>query len=526
MKYFDFHCHSVFKQVFDENPNMQSFINRSDVPGIVQLCTDLPNIIQTQIHPSQLAEFQDEVLVGVVLYSLESFLAAEVINLRKVLKGSSRHKLSLQLLQDVAKGKYKSFSEFILDRSLTPYLESQTTFNVIKSESFSNLLPKNKVNIFFVIEGCHSLVDTSNRFLPPDQSFPVGEIIANLDKLLQKVNILSINLTHLQQSNLCNHAFGIQLTKVEPFVPKGNGMQQDGLNVAAGIFKRGICVDLKHMSFKSRRDLMQAIDNGSIANPQPLVCTHSGFTGIPFNDWASYISLKKPAASGLYLELAKTIHSEWSPVQPGAPTFNSSSINLFNEEIVWIVKHGGVIGISMDRRILGYVDKFDNSPTGVREDNELIVDTEFFSKDEWTALGIKNSEIGKKIENGDCLTMTQLEENTEISISARNEYFFDHFLLHLKHYLQVCHDAGISIDESSSHICIGSDFDGLINPFLNTPTVKEMADLRKYISMNFQFYLQSLSDAKLWADQLDVDSFLDKLFYNNGYNFVKKRMTT
>jgi microsomal dipeptidase-like Zn-dependent dipeptidase len=84
----------------------------------------------------------------------------------------------------------------------------------------------------------------------------------------------------------------MQLANFQPFIPNGNGMQDDGRKVIQGIFDRGVCVDLKHMSYKSRRDLMTEIDAGNFQNVQPLLCTHAGFTGMPFANWLDYVTLK------------------------------------------------------------------------------------------------------------------------------------------------------------------------------------------------------------------------------------------
>lgn len=523
MRYFDFHAHVLLKQLFDENPNIDARIERSDVGGIVRACTDLPNIIQTQIHQSQLAEFKDEVIVGAVLHGLERFLAREVIPLRKHLKGSSQHKLSLTLLSNVVDNVEKAFTNFTVSRTLERYLAAPESFNVLNKDSFTAELPKNKVNVFFVVEGCHSLVDTNNEVAPPDKHFPPQEILDNLDVLLKKVPIISINLTHVQQSNLCNHAFGIQITLSTPFFPHGNGLTTDGRTVIQGIFDRGICVDIKHMSYKSRLDLRNEIDSGAFNNVQPLLCTHAGFTGTSFDDWPGYISLKKPVADTFYIEVAKTMQTKNEPSRPGAPAFNMTTINLFDEEIAWLVTHGGMIGLSMDRRIMGHVSKFDDDPTGIRKDIDRIVDKEHISKVEWNALGIRNSNIGKLIDEQDCVSITDIEDSTEQSIPARDEYFFDHILLHLKHYFQVCHNAGIAIAEARKHITIGSDFDGLINSFINMQVVTDMRQLKEYIRMNFRFYLESLTDSRQWVDELDVAGFVDDLFYNNGFAFIKGR---
>ncbi|HEY0679508.1 MAG TPA: membrane dipeptidase, partial [Chitinophagaceae bacterium] len=406
MQYFDFHTHVLLKQLFDDNPNIDTRIQRSDVAGIPQACTDLPTIIQSQVHQSQLADFADEIIVGATLYSLESYLAREVIPLRQHLKSSSQHKLSLTLLQGVVNNTVTAFTHFLMERTLDRYLNAPESFNVLTKQSFNGPLPKNKVNVFFVIEGCHSLVDSHNEFIPGQKSFPPAEILANLDILLRKVKIVAINPTHMQQSNLCNHAFGIQITATAPFYARGSGLTNEGRTVIQGIFDRGICVDVKHMSYRSRWDLRNEIDNGNFSNPQPLLCTHAGFTGVPFSDWAGYISRKRSVEETFYLEVAKSMHTRNMPRRPGAPAFNSTTINLFDEEIVWIVRHGGMIGLSMDRRILGYVDKFDNRPTGIDQNSPLMVDKEYISKTEWAGYNIPNSRIGKLIDEGDCVTRT------------------------------------------------------------------------------------------------------------------------
>ncbi|WP_449397534.1 hypothetical protein [Chryseobacterium wanjuense] len=94
---------------------------------------------------------------------------------------------------------------------------------------------------------------------------------------------------------------------------------------------------------------------------------------------------------------------------------------------------------------------------------------------------------------------------------------------HVKHYFQVCKDNGIPINVAQKHITIGTDYDGLINPFINMPTVKRMADVRSYISMNLKYFLKDLKDSKKWADELNIDTFMEDLFYHNGYRFLKSR---
>lgn len=521
MKYFDFHAHIILKQLFSDNPNIDAAVSKGDVAGIPRQCTDLPNIIESQIHQTQLAEFEEEVVVGCVLYAMESFLAQEVLRLRTLLRSGSQHKLSAALLQSVVDRKLLPFTDFIMGRTLSNYLNAPQSFNILRRTSFDQPLPKNKVNVFFVIEGCHSLVDSSNGIDIAKQPFQPAEILANLDTLLSKAPVISVNPVHMQSSNLANHAFAIQLANVRRFIPHGNGLTPDGQTVIQGLFDRGICVDTKHLSYKSRLDLRTAIEANAFRNVQPLVCTHTGFTGIPFHQWAGFIANIVPSFEAIYIELAKSMQVRNNPRRPGAPAFNASSINLFDEEIAFIVRHGGMIGLSLDRRIIGYVDKHDAEPTGVDHSSPFIVDKEFISAAEWKSFEIPQVALAKSVNDDDCMTMEELETSTD---GGRDDFFYDHVQLQLKHYLQVCIDAGIALETAQQHICMGSDFDGLINPFINMPTVKNMDELKKYLRKHFAFFLQNLEDSKLWAQQLNVDKFTEDLFYNNGFNFIRSRL--
>ncbi|WP_341835252.1 hypothetical protein WJU16_20390 [Chitinophaga pollutisoli] len=525
MQYFDFHTHPILKQLFSESGGVTDMIGRNEVKVLQSQCTDIPNIIQSQIHPSQLAHYPDGVLMGVVLYSMESYLAAEVIPLRQHLRNGSQHKLSEPLLKKIVRNDLKAYTDFLVNRTLKAYLDNSDIFQVVTPESFAGGLPSNRIHIFFVVEGCHSFVDSVNR-TGEGKVFPVQEIVDNLDKLLaREIPILAVNLTHMQQSSLCNHAFGIQLTNPKPFFPYGNGMQPDGYDVAQALFDRGIHPDLKHMSFKSRRDLMRAIDGTGDATmhaPMPLLCTHAGFTGISFGEWPEYMALARAEGPVVRIEMAKTLSIDSMPSSICTPTFNMTTINLFDEEIAWIVQHGGMIGLSMDRRILGYVDPFDADVDG-RLDGDFVVDTDFISLPEWDDLGIDLEKYRDKVDDAQCLTVGRLRQNWEEQ-GTQERWYYDHIFLHLKHYLQTCLRAGIPLETSIKHITIGSDFDGLINPFITMPGVKDMERLKRYVRSDFKGYLSQLEDAAGWYRELDVDRFAENLFFENGYRFVKAFM--
>lgn len=525
MQYFDFHTHIILKQLFDDNPNIDAKISKSDVTLIPRACTDLPNIIESQVHQSQLAELSDEVIIGATLYGCESFLAAAVQPLQSLLVNNSKHKMSATKLAAIASGvppTYPTFTSFTKKLTFDAFMNAPLSFNILTKGSFDNPLPKNKVNIFFLVEGCHSLIDSVNKITGAAKYNP-DEILSNLDILLTTAKIVSINITHLQQSSLCNHAFAMQIADVTHFIPLGNGLADDGRKVIQGMFNRGISVDLKHMSYKSRLDFRNDMDAGRYQNPQVPLCSHVGFTGIPFSSWIGNIQRLEPVSDSFYIELVKPLQNDNSFFDPGTPAFNLSTINLFDEEIVWIVKNGGVIGLSLDRRIIGYISANDDRPTGRDSTSPLFVDKEYISKSEWSSLGLDGAILGKLItgDPDDYVTENVETDCLDRSQSTVLEYYSDHVLMHILHYFQVCFDAGIPIATASKSITIGSDYDGLINPFINIEKVESIPDLKQYILTNLSFCLSSSEKSKVWKGQLDIKSFVEDLFYNNGFNFIK-----
>jgi hypothetical protein len=99
-----------------------------------------------------LTESDEEVLVGAVLYGMESFLADEVLKLRRHLRAGGQHKLSGTLLNDIFENRVLSFAHFTIEPTLNNYLNASQSFNVLTRTSFDQPFPKNKVNLFFVIE--------------------------------------------------------------------------------------------------------------------------------------------------------------------------------------------------------------------------------------------------------------------------------------------------------------------------------------------------------------------------------------
>ena len=517
MNYFDFHLHPTLKTTLKEDLPYDSQIPGNAVSGIVGCCTDLPQIVASQASVSQLMRFEQK-LLGIALYSLESVIAGD-----KTLNSVARSNKKLskyvnpERLQAIADNTIKAYD--YLTKILLPAFQQKPEFRILdKYVDFAALDPS-KIHVFFVLEGCHSLCNSSNTV------YDKTEIIQNLKELASKIPLVSVNITHLQKSTICNQAFGIQLTNNSTFIPSGNGITKDGEEVIQACYDLGICVDIKHMSLIARKQLFRQIKEGKYKTPQPVICTHAGFTGIPSSDIRHYVLAYEEKGGAAKIIYGKPNHRAPSIdiLRRPAPAFNASSINIYDEEIAAIVANGGLIGLSLDRRIGGFVSQYDEDPYAFFNDETFVVDKEYFSQAEFQQLGITRKNISSRINDSNCNMKSDLLEASEVP-SMLEEFHRQHIMLQLKHYLQVCINHKIPLLQAQTQICIGSDFDGIINPFYCVLNVDALPQLYAYLKKNFQQFLGNYTDSRAWRAQLNVDQFIDKLFYQNGHAFIKKQI--
>ena len=517
MNYFDFHMHPTLKTTLKEGMPYDLQIPSNAVSGVAGLCTDLPQIVASQASVKQLMQFEQK-LFGVALYSIESVIAGDK-TLNEVAATNKKLKkyIGIQRLQDIKSNQLKAYD--YLKNELLPIFQTKPEFTIVDRTTDFNALDPDKIHVFFVLEGCHSLCNSSNTV------FDKQEIINNLNDLTSLVPVLSVNLTHLQKSNISNQAYGIQLTNNSAFIPTGNGLLPDAEDIIQACFNKNICIDVKHMSVIARRRLFQQLNANKYQNQQPVICTHAGFTGIPTGSIPDYVVAFEQKGGAVKIVLGKPNHIQPNVdhLQRLAPTFNASSINLYDEEITTIVRNGGLIGLSLDRRISGFVSQFDEDPFAFFNDETFLVDKEYISVPEFQQLGITPHNISSKINDAWCNTKQDLLDVSEPP-SVLVEFHRNQIMLQLKHFLQVCINDGIPLQDAQTKICIGSDFDGIINPFYCVTTVDELPKFKTYLKKNLRNFLGRYTDSRALRDQLDVDVFTDQLFYQNGISFVQKRL--
>ncbi|MEO6820881.1 MAG: hypothetical protein ABI266_01980 [Ginsengibacter sp.] len=521
MPFFDFHIHPTLKSLFsekDDDLQLRKFspwtpLDKSKIPFLLKCCTDFPSILQSQGNLAQLVA-SDCNLVCIALYIPEKdMLTADL--LQKSTKGPLSIYLQKHKMDSILNGNpYQILraDDWLTLTDADQFGISNKKVKVIKKRSDYDENDQSTIHVVFSVEGCHTL---SSEL----QNFDVDTIIRNIDDLRNNVALLSINLTHMEQSPLCNHAFGMQFLSNEGFRPSGFKIEDKGIRVLKHCYENKIMIDIKHLSLGSRQHLYELRRSPEFDDiRQPIVCTHAGFTGISVKEIPDYLfSFRK------FSEKGYSVYWQGKPVKYGGtprPCFNASSINLYDEDIIEILLSGGMIGLSLDKRILGYQD-FEQESDG-RDDFPL--ETEYVSnKEENIFLGNGKVTISKAFVDfqDKVIGWDEIEEGGVVD-PRMSDYHLKHFMAHILHVIVIAQKNGYDVMNALNQVCIGSDYDGLINPVWVCETANSLEHFKSEFEDNF---VPFANDSTIMLPiGFDVKVFSKKLFFENGRDFVMNRL--
>ncbi|HYC29264.1 MAG TPA: hypothetical protein VEB42_10615, partial [Chitinophagaceae bacterium] len=182
------------------------------------------------------------------------------------------------------------------------------------------------------------------------------------------------------------------------------------------------------------------------------------------------------------------------------------------EDIIRILSSGGLIGISLDQRIVGYpADSIGNGIDVFPSDVEYISEADakiFFGPDPSKVPVYKGS-------IDDVLTGAEAEDHNTFRHDSHARYWINQVI----HVLGVAKSNGM-LASALKQICIGSDFDGLINAIDCCETAEGYMDFKAQLStiMKTKKFWQGTG---LKEGDVDVDNFLEALFFENAFNFLQ-----
>jgi microsomal dipeptidase-like Zn-dependent dipeptidase len=357
-----------------------------------------------------------------------------------------------------------------------------------------------------IVEGLHCFFDD------PDATDAKEKFTENFNAFTDANTVVSMNICHMQQNQFCNHAYGIQLFNPAFFYPTGQGITEWGKEVINLMCSKKILTDIKHMSLKARIDLylMFKVADTVPKFIQPIICTHAGTTGLRMIDRVKYIE-KVPVNKGLVFE---TVYLKPKSRFYDDVYHNCSSINLYDEDIENIFLSEGIIGLSFDQRILGFADDSIQTSAIVPQDLEYISHLEagyFF--------GPTPANLQVWPESNNVWTIKDFDEvaeNKDLYPDLHRKFLINNIV----HILWVASQHSlIGVHKAAKQICIGTDFDGLINAI---DCCKDANGLQQLKDDMREELAEGLNSNGFHA--LNVDVLLDDIFYNNGKNFMLKRL--
>lgn len=513
MPFFDFHLHPSLKPQMSLPPGFPSpweiikiqFAHPSLFTMLLK-CGGITEVVDSQASLTQLVAGKVN-LVAIALHPPESNMMKDDLIVMVATDEQTQY-INIDRVKAISKGNI--YFEMLNDelKNLTTHLtQNGKQLKLIKKISEYNAADTNTVHAILNVEGPHAFYgNREGKTLPAI----LADFWNNFDSFTAANRIFAMNIAHLQDNDFCNHAFGIQIFKVEPFYPNGDGISVHGIKLLEKMKAKNILVDIKHTSLSARQDLYHYRIGES---NWPIVCTHAGLTGIRKKDRGNYFLWNTTLSTG-HLKIR---HFKPSGYLKGT-SFNPSSINLYDEDVREIIYSGGLIGLSLDRRILGTPDLEMLSPDYPDE----IFEEEIISPAE-----------------KDFFRTVERHESDEVLITDNirrdDRKYADIF--HARQFLnQVFHlfviadepdeennNAVINKGLMAKRICIGSDFDGLISAVECCHDVTEMQAFKDLLLDNYDNWEAEFvqrSGCPALSSFISKKQLFDNIFYQNAVDFL------
>ncbi len=524
-RYFDLHCHPVLKTLFKEQGNRVSPWKNIRLKDVA-----FGNALDSQSSLRMIVECGNMNLVCMPMYAPEMAMMNQAL--------------------------LKSFAPFYkeIDKSRIEKMGDGTyTYAQVRNEEWKNLhmpapgnspILKNKnvkvltdigeynsddmdtIHIILSVEGVHNFY--------PD-NFDTSDTAAIVDAFETEVNkgylFLYLTPAHLAPNIFVNHCYGIKFFSKYNLVPVGDGiMDRDEQNKpdpnrGYGLINRAqelkVLIDIKHMSLKARKEFYR--HHAQNFPDRPIIASHMGVTGFSWDDIGSYVTKNERFYQKFLSYYKVTYKKKLGHIDETC--FNPVSINMYDEDIAAVLKSKGIIGMSLDVRILGAGKKLTSSDVSDTE-KEFVSIYEIGEFASNVDAEYKLDITGSGDDDVNLLTAQDLldqEEEKEELLELPGPFADRHarfFLNNVFHICRVAKDNNIDIDPLK-HICIGSDFDGLIQALDCCRNITEMPSFAQRLEGMF-VQLATEAGVQLVTPVKDI---IDDIFYYNAVGFIENHFS-
>ncbi|NOY49259.1 MAG: hypothetical protein GXO88_01635 [Chlorobi bacterium] len=531
----DLHCHPSMKAFysnirFSDKKNLWEFIPENSE------CKELPKILRKQIremvkHSQMNLDTCKKGRVGLLfasLYPIERgwfdennlsriIIGKEIFAKSAVCSSGLNAEVVGIMIDDIENNKAVDYfsdlaSEYYYLKSASAKSEHNenaffiaNNYNELAEIGFSD--DKTSIGLVINIEGCHSLIGFDNyndlKKTPfrklnkkkyPEYLKYKNLIFNNIDILKgskpliidvdgtgTEVNFehcpLYITFAHHFWNLLCGHADSLSLGgdmvlnqnrgKNRKFTKLGKEVLYKLLEKSPA--KRRILIDIKHLSIKSRKAFFKILREKYYSNNDlfPIISSHSAVNGRN-----SYLPVPREEMEELF--------------------FNAADINLFDEDIRMIYMSDGIIGIILNEaRLIGFKPRLKIK---------------------------KNKKKIRKLKKHE----PQSPEIQVLEAENRSEYLLS-LVSNIFHIVDV-----INKKEAWDMICIGSDFDGMIDALDDYALASGFSELKVQL-MSFLGQTTDLGKINIDARRFSHlkfgysnDVIINKIFHSNSMDFLKK----
>lgn len=253
-----------------------------------------------------------------------------------------------------------------------------------------------------------------------------------------------------------------------------------------------ILIDMRHMDIQARLEYIRLVKKYAKEEGRkiPIVISHTAVNGKDsaqskyFGDCPvldNYNELIKPTQ--FYKQHAGCLKKLGiNPINLNiVGWFHPWSINVCNEEIAAVYATDGIMGITMEERVLG-TNRINYSESHYKKLNDFL--------DQKKYTGSRDSfRIAEPL---------------------------------MRNILYIVEQSGFAGQlKSWEHIAIGSDFDGVINPIDVCPTAGDIPALYHVLAMDLPLLAEFMGKTSLLCGkEKEVEVLLNKLFYQNGERFI------
>ena len=557
--YFDFHLHPIFKQFITQFSPTYPPVR--DVTGlakslkfggpIVQLLDqEFLHMLESQSCLEQMN--QATLSLGVAaLCPMEQIFTSRDGLFGKLLNSNATRPLSQELMRTIRDGKVSYYGLLIRELNLYKQLRNAGQIEILTRKTPIDVeVTSNKTRLVLSLEGGHGLCrtmigesgvsDTKTKVKPanaadalsndllnqftPDPAQSLRQLQQALwDENMDLCYLVLTHLSHIDEQLLATHAYGMKMLKNQASITVSTGISVKGFDVIRAAYTLEVVVngtkkpapviiDVKHMSLKSRGDLY-AFRTGSFKNI-PVICSHAGVTGYSISAWKEALETARRVrldSGELVIELktGRKTAGRWGAINSEF-TYNAWTVNLMDEDIEAILESNGLIGVSLDVRILGWHDTLSTGET-----NEFMSSGEFrhFFPERFAQL-----------------TSEPMES---FLVPTRQERHPLSFCFNLLHIISVgLLRTNIGLPQLWKHICIGSDYDGLINPLINCRDISQLSELEsnllRWLPVAEKAYRNENGGQPLLerddvgeVDMTKLKAIVRNVMFNNGKQFIK-----